>query len=88
MVLIGRKASTSRRPQARVYGGQRLSSYDDKHTSHRSNVDGREHILEHGGHELHVHALAGEAVEHDQRRVLEGAHHHVLLAEGRDHVAG
>ena len=34
-------------------------------------VDGREHVLEHGGHQLDLSVVAAEAVHDQQRVVLE-----------------
>lgn len=54
--------------------------------SHRVHVDGREQVLEHGGHELDVHALGAEAVEHQEGRVVKLLLVHPVSAQGRDHV--
>lgn len=34
---------------------------------HLVHIDGGEQVLEHGGHELHVHAVGTKAVEHQER---------------------
>lgn len=54
--------------------------------AHRVHVDGREQVLEHGGHELDVHALGAEAVEHQEGRVVKLLLVHPVSAQGRDHV--
>lgn len=35
--------------------------------AHLVHIDGGEQVLEHGGHELHVHAVGTKAVEHQER---------------------
>ena len=34
--------------------------------AHLMHVDGGEQVLEHGGHELHMHAMGAKAVEHQE----------------------
>lgn len=48
-------------------------------------INGRKHVLEHGGHEFDVHALRWEVVEDEQRMVRELLLvHSVLLQSGDD----
>lgn len=39
--------------------------------SYLVNIDRGEHVLEHGGHHLHVHSLRAKVIKHQQRRVSE-----------------
>lgn len=54
--------------------------------AHRVHVDRWEQVLEHGSHELDVHALGAEAIEHQEGRVVELLLVHPVSAQGGDHV--
>lgn len=49
-------------------------------------VDGRKEVLKHGGHELHMHAVGAEAVEHQEGRVGKLLLMHTVAAQGGHHV--
>lgn len=49
-------------------------------------VDGREQVLEHGGHELDVHALDAEAVEHQKRWMVKLLLMHPVSTQGGDDI--
>lgn len=54
--------------------------------AHRVHVDGWEQVLEHGGHELDMHALGAEAVEHQEGRVVKLLLVHPVAAQRRDNI--
>lgn len=43
-------------------------------------------MLEHGGHEFHMHAIGRKVVEDEQRVVRELLLVHAVLLQRRDHV--
>lgn len=50
-------------------------------------VDGWEQVLEHGGHELDMHALGAEAVEHQEGWVVKLLLVHSVPAQRRDDIS-
>lgn len=54
--------------------------------AHRVHVDGWEQVLEHGGHELDVHALDAKAVEHQKGWVVKLLLMHPVSAQGGDDI--
>ena len=49
-------------------------------------VDGGEQVLEHGGHELHMHAMGAKAVEHQEGWVGKLLLMHAVPAQRGHHI--
>lgn len=56
-------------------------------SAHLVHIDGGEQVLEHGGHELHVHAMGTETVEDQEGRVGKLLLVHAVPAQGGDDVS-
>ena len=50
-------------------------------------IDGGKQVLEHGGHELHVHAMGAETVEHQERWVGKLLFMHAVSAQRGDYIS-
>ena len=55
-------------------------------SAHLVHIDGGAQVLEHGGHELHVHAMGPETVEHQEGRVGKLLRVHAVSAQGGDDI--
>lgn len=49
-------------------------------------INGRKHVLKHGGHQFDVHAVGSKVVEDEQRVMRELLLVHPVLLQRRDHV--
>lgn len=49
-------------------------------------INGRKHVLKHGGHEFDLHAIRPKVVEDEKRMMSELLLVHPVLLQRRDHV--
>ena len=56
------------------------------HWTYLMHINGREHVLKHGGHEFDMHAVCAEVVEDQQWMMGELLVMHPVLLQRRHHI--